>query len=121
MSAQDNGGPAFPHTLPGHQIEKGMTLRDYFIAHAPAEPQPWFQAVMPEPCPSYSSGAAPDHLRDEIKKYNSEDGCGGYSEEAEAWMKNARIRYSAWVYEADKQRFLQWPAAWADAMLEARK
>ena len=36
MSKNTNtGGPAFPHTLPGHQIEKGMSLRDYFAAHAP--------------------------------------------------------------------------------------
>lgn len=34
MSAQDNGGPAFP---PAHDPEKhcyGMTLRDYFAAKA---------------------------------------------------------------------------------------
>ena len=27
MTTQNN--PAFPHTLPGHQIETGMTLRQY--------------------------------------------------------------------------------------------
>lgn len=26
---------------------EGMTLRDYFIAHAPAEPWGWFKPVMP--------------------------------------------------------------------------
>jgi hypothetical protein len=34
MINEQTGGPAFPHTLPGHQIEKGMTLRDYFAAKA---------------------------------------------------------------------------------------
>lgn len=34
MTERDTGGPAFPHTLSGHQIEKGMTLRDYFAAKA---------------------------------------------------------------------------------------
>lgn len=40
MSAEDNGGPAFPVTLPagerysGHSEFDGMTLRDYFAAKA---------------------------------------------------------------------------------------
>jgi len=34
MINTNTGGPAFPHTLPGHQIEIGMTLRDYFAAKA---------------------------------------------------------------------------------------
>lgn len=29
-----NNQPAFPHTLQGHPVEKGMTLRDYFAAKA---------------------------------------------------------------------------------------
>jgi hypothetical protein len=31
---RDDGGPAFPHTLPGHQIERGMSLRDHFAGMA---------------------------------------------------------------------------------------
>ena len=34
----NNGGPAFPVDVPGHRIEFGMTLRDYFAAHAPEPP-----------------------------------------------------------------------------------
>ena len=30
----NNGGPAFPVDVPGHRIEFGMTLRDYFAAKA---------------------------------------------------------------------------------------
>lgn len=30
----NNGGPAFPVDVPGHRIEMGMTLRDYFAAKA---------------------------------------------------------------------------------------
>jgi hypothetical protein len=34
MSNTNTGGPAFPHSLQGHPIELGMTLRDYFAAKA---------------------------------------------------------------------------------------
>ena len=38
---KDDGGPAFPNILPETQVgggwDSGMTLRDYFIAHAPAQ------------------------------------------------------------------------------------
>ena len=34
----NNGGPAFPVDVPGHKIEIGMTLRDYFAAKAPQPP-----------------------------------------------------------------------------------
>ena len=30
----NTGGSAFPQTLPGHPIERGVTLRDYFAAKA---------------------------------------------------------------------------------------
>lgn len=34
MSKINKGGPAFPVDVPGHRIEMGMTLRDYFAAKA---------------------------------------------------------------------------------------
>jgi hypothetical protein len=34
MNNQNTGGPAFPSTHP-HGQDEGMTLRDYFAAHAP--------------------------------------------------------------------------------------
>ena len=35
MSGVDNGGPAFPsHGMMGEVVQEGMTLRDYFAAHA---------------------------------------------------------------------------------------
>lgn len=39
MSAQDNGGPAFPVT----RHETGMTMRDYFAAKAPPYTDAWVQ------------------------------------------------------------------------------
>ena len=90
MNTKDTGGPAFPchpEIVPHKERDfAGMTLRDYFMAHAPAEPQPWFIPEMPpEPDP------------------------GMFFDE-----------HSAWVAEQYKQRYVQWPAAWAGEMLKAR-
>lgn len=49
MSEQNNGGPAFPQNLETAMMANlnpsngalGMTLRDYFAAHAPAVPENW--------------------------------------------------------------------------------
>ena len=41
MNEIKTGGPAFPHeNHHGHKIA-GMTLRDYFAAHAPEPPAAW--------------------------------------------------------------------------------
>lgn len=100
----------------------GMTLRDYFMAHAPAEPQKWFNPVMP-PCPvvpsprSLPDGALRDALRDA-------DFTVDISQEAKDWLLERDLlaaKQSDWQAEFRKQLYIQWPAAWADAMLEQRK
>jgi len=99
---KDDGGPAFPRaevkdTAMGFQVITGwcpgMSLRDYFIAHAPAYPQQWFLPEMP-PQPN------------EI----IEDGLCTNSNEILAYDR-----------EYDKQRYIQWPSAWADEQIKARK
>lgn len=73
------------------------SLRDYFAAHAPGPPQPWFIPVMETKRPESSGPLSPS----------------GYApnyEEIEAW--DAEFR---------KQRYIQWPYAWADAMLAERE
>lgn len=100
-----NSGAYFPHS--------GMTLRDYFIAHAPAEPQPWFQPVMPSACP--------------LPRYVGEDGTV-YATASEA-MRACGDSYTnereqeqiEWRKQRDRQRYVQWPAAWADAQLALRE
>lgn len=120
MNQIHTGGPAFPEKkrIPGHMGNEyevptpGMTLRDYFMAHAPAEPQPWFEPVMANECP-------PDKWQgDDGKIYESarqaENECGDcYSNVNEAVQ-------DAWAAESQKQRYIQWPAAWADAVLNTR-
>jgi hypothetical protein len=52
--------------------KEGMSLRAYFMAHAPVEPQPWF---------------------------------------------NPKITEKHFGSEIEKQRYVQWPAAWADEQI----
>jgi len=132
MSKENDGGPAFPVLEVNEQgqlevTSTGMTLREYLIAHAPAEPQPWFRPVVP---PKPTMVPYPTHFtaeeRHEYRSWN--DGmlevkdmvCPRIREYAQA-SKKQRERVAAWSEEFEKQRYLQWPAAWADAMLAARE
>lgn len=79
-----------------HYTQYGMTLRDYFIAHAPADPQPWFEPVMKKrPKPIFEDPADED--------------CVNYHE----------VR--AWDEDYKKQRYIQWPGAWADEQIKLRE
>lgn len=75
-----------------HEAQTGISLRDYFAAHAPQQPWPWFQPVMPP---------------------ESSEPVGEFFENLDAISESAQ--------EINKQRYIQWPYAFADAMLEARK
>jgi hypothetical protein len=141
VRAAPNGGAAFP--MPGadytedcgdfnrpayHGPQQGMTLRDYFMAHAPAEPQPWFQPVMPMEAPT-----APQFPRDltDAEKRDQEVYLGDSMEVSDMGQHRVRAYHEqhaeyvkasrAWKSEQDKQRFIQWPVAWADEMLKARR
>ncbi|WRQ05481.1 DNA topoisomerase [Ralstonia phage AhaGv] len=102
-----------------------LTLRDYFIAHAPAEPQAWFQPKMPTPRPQRPTIASlsPEDQRDwhgERMDYEP-DKCSpelhAFAEARRSYEKNV----NEWDREYSKQWCIQWPAAWADAMLRARE
>ncbi len=109
---KNDGGPAFPRpaseftgsgTCPDGndpiRAQNGMSLRDYFAAHAPHEPQFWFKPIMQSKCP--------ETIWDRGMQY-------------ENYPTNER-EIQNWRDEYDKQRFIQWPMAWADAMLTARE
>jgi hypothetical protein len=108
-----NGGPAFPRPIgnngythvediDSNSEQEGMSLRDYFAAHAPKRPQSWFVPAMPlKPEPVW------DH------EHPSRD-CFECS--PTNWQKR-----DDWTIERDKQRLIQWPYAWADAQLTARE
>lgn len=128
---KDNVEPAFPvydHHGNGRQFlaGAGMTLRDYFIAHAPAEPQPWFKPTMP-PRPEF-----PKHNTSKWTERERSD-FSGYGvwlslpeieservREAVTAIEAAKDAENAWCLEHDRARYIQWPAAWADAMLKER-
>ncbi len=99
MKNEDGDLPVHPIYSGTECLDQGLNLRDYFIAHAPAEPQGWFQPVMdserPEPC---WGDARPDD------DYPINSGA-----------------IAAWDREKVRQKYIQWPAAWADAMLEQRR
>ena len=121
MDANKTGGPAFPAQFFDERAI-GMTLRDYFMAHAPVEPQPWFLPVMVD-CPAVPSilSVTDEALRHQLRAM--EDGSEDESPEAVAWFENRNLMMAAqedWQSEFRAQLYIQWPAAWADAMLEQR-
>ncbi len=121
-------GPAFPsHGSMGEVAHEGMTLRDYFIAHAPAEPQPWFQPQVPEgpKGPVWDGEPRTSEERKELDGWQE-----GFLRIADIKQPRAKAfaialdahkKESAGHYKlVDRERYVQWPAAWADAMLLAR-
>lgn len=83
-------------TMTDRMLAPTMSLRDYFAAHAPTEPQEWFQVPVPPP-PEKPA------ITTKAEEYNR------YIAELEAWRK-----------AGTKARLIQWPYAWADAVLDAR-
>lgn len=114
--------PAFP--FKEHTTQwVGMTLRDYFMAHAPQTPQPWFEPVMP-PAPKVPKASLIEDkaVRDDVLA--AEDACSDpltpEGLEFVRQQREATLAYRDWDVERQKQRYIQWPAAWADAMLAQR-
>jgi hypothetical protein len=96
--AIDDGGAAFPFVAEGYQPEAGLSIRDYFAANCPTEPQWDFDVKMPSPRPKPEFPCP---------------GRGGHA------LNDDEVR--AWDVERAKQRFIQWPWVWADAMLAQRR
>lgn len=75
-----------------------MSLRAYFAAHAPAEPQEWFVPVMSTGRPE------PDHAGVEPSRREFVD-------------PHNKHAIEAWDREQYKQGYIQWPLAWADEQI----
>lgn len=128
MSARNDGGPAFPtfaiDRWNNQVIHRGsVTLRDYFIAHAPAEPQPWFEPVMQER-PRVPHWADIDDLvaRSDVRlaEEMETDPTTDFGRAFVEMQSMARADLEAWEKERRKQRYVQWPAAWADEQIRIR-
>ena len=122
MEPYENGGAAFP-TRHEPEMEVGMSLRDYFAAHAPHQPHSWFNPVM-RSCPLVPSIQNIEDAATRVDVVMAEE--GGTDPETEAgaaWIKarnHLAQEQEAWQHEFRVQRHLQWPYAWADAMLKQR-
>lgn len=100
-----DGGRAFP----GGQVEvggeqpwnEGMTLLDYFVAHAPTQQLWHFNVEMPTPRPE------PMHYRGAAR---TDDEIVARMEEIERWDTEKR-----------KRQAIQWPWVYAEAMLDERE
>jgi hypothetical protein len=100
-----------------------MTMRDYFIAHAPADIPNWFNPVM-RPCPAVPSHTqiADDATRQDVV-IAMDCGTDPETPAGQAWIEQrneAATAQEAWQHEFRRERYLQWPAAWADLMLIER-
>jgi len=100
-----------------------ISIRIYFMAHAPVEPQDWFSPTMPSPMPSllYPANIKDFRLRQEILS-GGEKGIYAHrlSEDAMYWIAErdkAQKAAEEWTVEYRKQRLIQWPMAWATAMV----
>ncbi len=116
--SNETGGPAFPVQDASKWQAHGMTLRDYFAAHAPQEPHAWFRPVMPNPCPEHKWEGRHAQTGEPLyflNSYAAQKACGD-----DFWDANEEAR-AEWCAEFSKQNLVQWPYAWADAMLKARQ
>jgi len=148
MSKHNDGGPAFPgvdHT-PGYGNSvpttrpngetvwvvhnPGMTLRAYLIAHAPTEPWSWFQpvAIAKPEAPKYADDPSWNLTPTQIETAKGwrNDPCYEFdaNREDSKLMAFVAAWRSYWRVTEDhnklmkNQRDIQWPAFWADTMIE---
>lgn len=133
----DDGGPAFARPLAfvgdtsNAEVEvspdqPGMSLRDYFAAHAPTDIPDWFKHREPvkyyPDCPHWSTLPNEDHR--EIARSWIDDPCYDLPDELR-WFQEKFEAYQdaaiAWREQDALERYIQWRWHYADAMLEARK
>lgn len=81
-----------------------ISLFAYFMAHAPAEPQPWFEPSMCAP-----PKEDPRWQFCEGCKADSDCEHNAQCDEIQAF----RVQFKAWQKRRDAELLLQWPAAWA--------
>lgn len=143
-SKRNDGGPAFPRPAfapddVGYEDcgiteeQDGMTLRDYFAAHAPPVPY-WFEPNMPGK-PKLSSAkdypfskAAMEAIRDWVHDpcYDVEEAAGFTPADVETLARfktNQKEEIAArvkWNLTRELQKSVQWRWQYADAMLAER-
>lgn len=88
-----------------------LSLREQLAVHAPSTPEGWFKPVIP-----------PEPKRD--SKWEWCDGCKADADCTHTGdcdkLRAFNVALSDWKDLRDKQRVIQWPWAWADAVISAR-
>ncbi|MHC2993819.1 hypothetical protein OB13_20375 [Pontibacter sp. HJ8] len=131
----NTGGAAFPF-ITEETYSVGMSLRDYYAAHAPAVPD-WFTVeyskapARPHSVLAHFSGHEHSRL---VQYFFSEATCEwtddsegqvpeGFRQEVRGYArqwKAAQEAYQAQVYESHIRRLVQWRFFYADQMLNSR-
>lgn len=119
--------PAMPYHVSfrddHHEFAPGLTVREYFAARAPAEPQAWFVPVMATKAPAVPQwGSIADEKVCEDVRVALDCGTDPVTPEGAAFIEHQNAQYKAadaWEQERRKQRLIQWPWAWADAVIAA--
>lgn len=129
------GGYAFPVSaghvdLSGNPLnypEFGMTLRDWFATHAPAEIPFWFKHTplpRPAPAPGWDTLATDEHKETARNWLASEDReIDELPDELRPWGESvlaASVAIADWQQANNVAAFIQWRWAYADAMIAQR-
>lgn len=125
--------PAFPveyEYAGGKMYCNGATLRAYLVAHAPAEPWPEFTPTLnwgierPSEKPIPNNGVARNKNTDQCLAEWRKDPCWDAEEEHPDYSEWIHAWHDYWDQSALRDsalkiaRRIQWPAYWADRMLE---
>lgn len=117
---------AFPCDSRESATFAGMTLLDYFMAHAPADPQPWFKPVMPElrAAPKIPEGRTPEE-NSELNAFSCDamDADEARYPRVRAYLLDLvawRLECQEWNESRERLRLIQWPRAWAMEQLKER-
>jgi hypothetical protein len=123
---RSDGGPAFPPNAGWRDDDlsaRGMSMRDYFAAHAPEVPD-WFEHTPPKR--ELPENPKTDEL-DETHRKTAEDWrrdpIFDLPEELEWWgdkVKAYADAKSRWQTENQIARLVQWRYVYADEMVEQR-
>lgn len=147
MSNEVNETMAFPRAaspLPfsdQYQAQDGMTLLDYFAAHAPVDVPPWFEETVP-PMPRFSerknpfyeaigiayTGDGQNDWSEEVRPVRNEKSTYFVPKEEEVrlariyWEKKEveRGAFNQWQKDKAIARQVQWPYEWARLQIKER-
>jgi hypothetical protein len=117
---------AFPmYSELGNLFSIGLSALDYFAAHAPAEPQNWFEPAMrsqpADTLPASCFYRAPYMTTGFNHQYVWLETVPPIAQAAKDLCTAAEAARRQWQADYARERLIQWPYAWARAVLESGK